>query len=99
MRVVGGKKRQTKRPRAMGGKVERRQSDRRVSIFLDNKIIYLWIGNKAAKVNGKDRETDVAPYISNTGRTMLPLRFIAENLDCQVDWDGPTKQITIVRNK
>ena len=40
-------------------------------------------------------ETDVAPYISDSERTMLPLRFIAENLDCEVNWDGLTKQVTI----
>ncbi|MGB9808516.1 MAG: stalk domain-containing protein [Caldanaerobacter sp.] len=29
------------------------------------------------------------------GRTMLPLRFVAENLGCDVQWDGTTKTITI----
>lgn len=80
---------------AMGGEVEWRNSDKRVSIYLNNKTIHLWIGNKTAKVNGSNKETDVAPYISDSGRTMLPLRFIAENLDSEVDWDGPTKKVTI----
>jgi len=26
---------------------------------------------------------------------MLPLRFVAENLGCTVEWDGNTKKITI----
>jgi len=26
---------------------------------------------------------------------MLPIRFVAENLGCEVDWDGVTKTITI----
>jgi hypothetical protein len=26
---------------------------------------------------------------------MLPLRFVAENLGCKVDWDGTTRTITI----
>ena len=83
---------------AMGGQVEWRESDKRVSIFLKNTKLYLWIGNKNAKVNGSNLETDVAPYISDSGRTMLPLRFIAENLDCDVDWDGLTKEVTIKTN-
>ena len=84
---------------AMGGEVEWRQSDKRVSIYLDKNEIHLWIGSKIAKVNGKSRETDVSPYISDSGRTMLPLRFIAENLDCEVDWDGLTKKVTIFIGK
>jgi hypothetical protein len=29
------------------------------------------------------------------GRTMVPLRFVAENLGCKVDWDGQTQTIII----
>jgi hypothetical protein len=79
----------------MGGTVEWDQSDKRVSIYLRNRKIQLWIGEKTVEVNGSYIESDVAPYISDTGRTMLPLRFITENLDCKVDWDGATKKVTI----
>ena len=37
---------------------------------------------------------NVKPVIQN-GRTMLPLRFVAESLGCSVDWDSTTKTITI----
>lgn len=80
---------------AMGGEVEWSASDKRVSIYLKGSKIHLWIGDKMVKVNGSTKESDVAPYISDKGRTMLPLRFIAENLDCDVDWDGLTKKVTI----
>ncbi len=82
----------------MGGEVEWNQSDKKVSLYLDDNTIHLWIGNKTAKVNGVNKETDVAPYISDTNRTMLPLRFIVENFDCEVDWDGATKTVTIKTN-
>ncbi|MGC8979597.1 copper amine oxidase N-terminal domain-containing protein [Caldisericum sp.] len=36
----------------------------------------------------------VVPEIIN-GRTMLPLRFVAESLGCDVQWDGVTRTITI----
>jgi len=36
----------------------------------------------------------VVPEIINS-RTMLPLRFVVENLGCTVQWDGTTKTITI----
>lgn len=84
---------------AMGGEVEWDGVDKKVSIYLNNNKIHLWIGNKTAKVNGSYKESDVAPYISDSGRTMLPLRFIVENLDCEVDWDGLTKRVTIKTDK
>jgi hypothetical protein len=33
------------------------------------------------------------------GRTMLPVRFVAENLGCDVQWDGGDKTITIIYPK
>ncbi len=82
----------------MGGEVEWDQSDKMVSLYLNKHKIYLWIGNKTARVDGVNKETDVEPYISDTNRTMLPLRFIIENFDCEVDWDGLTKKVTIKTN-
>jgi len=38
---------------------------------------------------------NVVPEIIN-GRTMLPLRFVAEALGCEVKWDDATKTITIL---
>jgi len=82
----------------MGGEVEWNQSEQKVSLYLNKHKIYLWIGNKTAKVDGVNKETDVEPYISATNRTMLPLRFIIENFDCEVDWDGLTQKVTIKTN-
>jgi minor extracellular serine protease Vpr len=36
----------------------------------------------------------VVPEIINS-RTMLPLRFVSENLGCSVLWEDATKTITI----
>jgi len=57
-------------------------------------VIKLQIGNKQATVNGKTVALDAPPIISND-RTMFPVRFIAENLNCMADWDGETKTVTI----
>jgi hypothetical protein len=35
-------------------------------------------------------------YISKDGRTMVPVRYIAETLDSEVTWDAVKKQATIV---
>lgn len=80
---------------AMGGEVEWEPRNQKVTIYHRKDKIELWIGSKTAKVNGTMKETDVAPYVSENNRTMLPLRFIVENLNCEVDWDGITKKVTI----
>jgi len=58
------------------------------------KTIELWIGQNSAAANGTSVMIDpgnpnVAPFIQPPGRTMMPLRFISENLGCKVDWLPP----------
>ena len=62
----------------------------------DNSInqIILTIGKKDAQVFGKSKTNDVAPKIVND-RTMLPARFVAENLGAKVEWDGEKELVTI----
>ena len=38
---------------------------------------------------------DVAPQSIND-RTMLPVRFVAENIGCQIAWIGSTQEVIIV---
>jgi len=85
---------------AMGGQVNWNAEEKRVDIEYRGKTVTLWIGKNTAKVNGKEVMIDpsnpnVVPEIIN-GRTMLPLRFVAESLGCQVEWDDKTKTITIL---
>ena len=73
-----------------------------VIIALKDKIIELYIGNPLASVNGVPTPIDkdnpqVAPFIKD-GRTMLPLRFIAENFGAEVLWDSNLKKVTIIYN-
>ena len=62
----------------------------------DNSInqIILTIGEKDALVFGAVKTNDVAPKIVNN-RTMLPARFVAENLGADVSWDGEKELVTI----
>ena len=60
--------------------------------------ITLQIGNTTATVYGKQAVLDAAPVIID-GRTMVPIRFIAESLDCTVDWDAQNKTVTILQYK
>lgn len=45
-------------------------------------------------VNGKQAISDVAPF-SKDGRTMVPLRTIAENLGADVKWNEKTQSVQI----
>ena len=59
--------------------------------------IVLTIDEHDALVYGTTKTNDVAPKVVND-RTMLPARFIAENLGATVEWDGE-KQLVIITGK
>jgi hypothetical protein len=79
---------------AIGGTITWIPDEKRVLIQLDNQQISLKIGENKAYVNGIEKVLDVPAKIVS-GRTMIPLRFVSENLGCKVDWDGNTKTATI----
>ncbi len=87
----------------LGARVEWDGVERKVTIALKDTVIELWIDKNIARVNGFNTLIDpdnpkVVPIIKD-GRTMLPVRFIAENLGCKVDWDQDTKTVTITYPK
>lgn len=47
-------------------------------------------------IDGNEISTLQAPVIYN-GRTLVPLRAVAEYLNCNVDWDQENKVITLIR--
>jgi len=54
------------------------------------------LGNKIAYVNGNPVVLDVAPFtVEPQGRTVVPIRFIAETFGAQVDWDEALQKVTI----
>jgi len=58
-------------------------------------VVELQIGNPVARVNGEFGEPyEAAPYIKN-GRTMVPLRLIAEAFGATVEWIPETRGINI----
>lgn len=86
-----------------GAKIFWDDVEKRVTIEFKNITIDLWIGKNTAKVNGKSSQIDPNnPKVISLiiqGRTMLPVRFVEENLGCDVLWDGITKTITITYPK
>ena len=59
-------------------------------------IFVIGSNNMDTKINGADsfKGMDAAPYIKN-GRTMLPIRYIAEALGMSVSWDAKTRTVII----
>lgn len=57
----------------------------------------LQINNPTYKENDVAKHTDVAPIIEES-RTLVPLRLVAENLGCNVDWDEMTRTVTIEKD-
>ena len=51
-------------------------------------------------VNGKHIEfPDVQPFIDTNGRTIVPVRFIIEELGCKAEWHQSTSTVTIDRGR
>ncbi|MFZ2414236.1 MAG: stalk domain-containing protein [Candidatus Cryosericum sp.] len=83
----------------LGAVVSWNATDRKVTITLKGTTLELWIGRSQARVNGVAVPIDstnarVVPLIVS-GRTMLPVRFVAEQLGADVQWEQSTKTITI----
>jgi len=82
---------------AFGGKVGWDDDAKTVSLSLDGDSIKLTIDSYSAYLNGQKHSLSVAPAIIK-GRTMLPIRFIAEGFNLGVAWDSDDKTVTIIRN-
>jgi uncharacterized membrane protein len=72
---------------ALGAQVVWDSGTRSAVITKGEMTIRLPIGSKNAQVNGKTVALDVPAEIQN-GRTLVPLRFLAENLRFSVSWDA-----------
>lgn len=81
---------------AMGGTVDWDAATKKIIIHYKNKEIILKIKSKEAVVNGQTVTMDVAPFISNTGSTMVPVRAVSEFLGCTVNWDQAKQMVTII---
>ncbi len=80
---------------SIGGSVEWDADTRTVKAADGDNTVEITIDSDTAVVNGEKVLLDSPAYIEND-RTMLPLRFVAENLGCAVTWDEASQTVTIV---
>ena len=79
---------------SMGGDIEWNGANKTVTIVRGNTNIVLVIDSRLAKVNDRDIILDVPATIYN-GRTLIPVRFVSENLDAEVGWEAVSRTVTI----
>ncbi len=70
---------------ALGFQVHWDEAAKQVDISKGGNRIVLTIDSTSALVNGKEQKL-LKPACILGGRTMIPLRFVSEHLDCTVDW-------------
>ncbi|OPZ75565.1 MAG: hypothetical protein BWY80_00096 [Firmicutes bacterium ADurb.Bin456] len=71
------------------------EAEQSVVIIKGDRVIKLVIGSTNMMINGVPFGMDVAPEIVDPGRTMLPLRWVAQALGADVQWDAATQTVTI----
>lgn len=60
--------------------------------------VEMWVGKKIARVDGQEYELEQAPFIfPGVGRTLVPIRFVSENMGYIVDWDSVARKITLTK--
>lgn len=78
----------------LGAEVLWHEETRKVEIKRNSLNVMFQIGSETAIVNGQEIEMTEAAKIIND-RTMIPLRFVSENLGFIVDWNSETEEIDI----
>lgn len=81
---------------SLGAKVDWENSTKTAKIKALDKVLKLQINQKLSYVNDKPIELDVPPQMV-ASRTMVPLRFIGEQMDAEVSWFNAEKTVVIKR--
>ncbi len=81
----------------MGAEVDWDEDSRTATVRQADRSVAFSIDNLEARVNSAPVEMQIPARLIN-GKTMVPLRFLSENLGYTVDWDAGTKTAVITTN-
>lgn len=81
---------------AMGAEVEWDNDTQTVTATKDDIVIIMQINNLVISISGKEIVLDVPPRLVD-GRTLVPVRAVAEGLGADVKWEGETKKVFITK--
>lgn len=82
---------------AMGGSADWNNDLKEAVLTCNDNVIKLVIDSTEAFLNNEKKVMDTAPAVIN-GRTMIPLRFVAEGFKFNVDWNAESQTITITND-
>ena len=82
---------------ALGGSADWEENTQSILLTMEDDTIKMTAGSTGAYLNGKAETLDAAPAVIN-GRTMLPIRFIAESFNLGVAWDSSTQTVYIIKD-
>lgn len=77
-----------------GATVDWLPETRQITAHLGDKEVMLTLGSTTALVNGTAFVLDVPPKVID-GHTLIPLRFVSEQLGMSVKWDDASRSVTI----
>lgn len=85
----------------LGAKIDYNHDIRTITATLGKTVLTMTIGYNHYAVNGVMHNMDVAPYVNSDGRTMVPIRFIADvfgyNASYRSDAKGRTTDVIFTR--
>jgi len=79
---------------SLGADVRYDAGPRRVTVTLGSRVVRLWIDETEAEVDGNDLPIDAPPVISQ-GRTLVPVRFLAQAFGATVGYDHRSRRVTV----
>lgn len=87
---------------ALGAEVGWHQGNRQVTLTTSEHVIVLTVGSATAQVDGRlvglpDGVSAILVNYQGSNSTMVPLRFVSEQLGCIVDWDPADYTAIITR--
>ena len=82
----------------LDAKVDWKETEKKIIASKGDKTIELYIGSNKAVNNGEEIELSVAPKMEQ-GMTLVPLRWVGEALDADIDWRQEEKVIYITTEK
>ncbi len=79
---------------ALGGSADWEGTAKRVTVLRGDKMLELWLNKPDMIVNGVRVASETQPLV-RSGRVLVPLRVISEQLGQTVDWKADDNSITI----
>ncbi len=80
----------------LGCEVTWNEETQQIFLVNDNDALVFTVGEKMVYRNGQEMTIDAPPMIIND-RTMMPVRGLADALQCSTTWDDPTRTVNIVQ--